>query len=68
MATLPMPPVRTVQFPPKFHVIPEFAGMQNASVQPKPNVDRSGDDKPGNTNILVYTCSVRRREERAGDS
>lgn len=66
MVTLQKPPVRMVPSPPKFHVIPESDAEILRMPDLKPNTDR-GDDRPGNTKILVYSCSVRRRDERTQD-
>ena len=35
-----------------------------ASAPTQPNVDHGGDDGRGKTHVLVYTCSVRQRDER----
>jgi len=59
--------VYTVRTPQVFHITtPPDTQTPRASVPTKPNADhdRSRDGGRGKTEVLVYTCSVRQRDER----
>lgn len=58
--------VGTAKAPPEFLVTSQYdTPAPRAVIQAQPHVDQSRDGECAKTRVLVYTCSVRQRAERA---